>query len=479
MRKIIIVGAGFTGERLARALVAEGAEVVLIDNDAAKVNLARNRLDCTVIQSDGNCLKTLEEQARIATASALVTLTEDDEVNMVTCSLVDSAYPDVLKIARVRNEYYYAASRAGTGAEGGGRPPFGVDRMLHPDVEAAEAIWRALSLGAVGNVVPLAGGFGIVSLAIQEGSNIAGVPFRSLAPDLGWKWLVAYMETGGEALLPAGDAVLAAGDRIGVVAPVAEMGDLLRLALGDVNPPAHRLAVFGAGRVGSLLVERQLASRYSSILDSIFKRDHGDIMLIDSDEGLCREAKERFRGIRVLCGDITDSELIREASLEACDVMVAASANYDRNLVVASYLKSRGVKRTIALTESEEFDDVVRRLGIDVAVPMRGTVVDAIMSHLRGRNVTSVHTVSDGRFEIVGCDIASGSPVCGKSLKELARPHECLLLLVRRADDGSTALPNGDTVLHAGDHVDFIARTGDRRLVRLFAAADGKDGAKR
>lgn len=468
MRKIVIVGAGFTGERLARALVAEGVEVVLIDKDATKVRLARNRLDCTVVQSDGNSLKTLEEDADIANASALVALTEDDEVNMITCSLVDAAYPEVLKIARVRNDAYYSASRAGAAQVAGGRPLFGIDRMLHPDVEAAAAIWRALSQGAVGNVVPLAGGFVIVSLPVVKDSRLANVPLKTLGPLPEWPYLIAYAESGGVSCLPSGETVFAPGDRIGVVLPAGEMDKMLRFAIGDAKPPARRFAVFGAGRVGSLLVERRLATRAASVLDAIFARESRDITLIDSDENLCREAKERFRGIRVLCGDITDAELIREAGLETCDVLVAASSNYDRNLIVASYLKSRGVKRTIALTESEEFDDVVRKLGVDVAVPMRGTVVDSIMSHLRGRNVTSVHTVNDGRFEIVGCDVAPGSPACGKALKDLSRPGEYLLLLVRSARDGSFALPHGGTVLGAGDHVSFIAKPGDGQIMRLF-----------
>ena len=472
--KIVIIGAGFTGERLARALVAEGAEVVLIDKDAAKVRFARNRLDCTVVQSDGNSLRTLEQDAGIADAAALVVLTEDDEVNMITCSLVDAVYPYVLKIARVRNDSYYEASRAKSAAKenAAARPLFGVDRMLHPDVEAASAIWRAISHGAVGNVVPLAGGFGIASLPIVDGSRLAGVPLWTLGSMPEWRYLVAYVESNGEARLPSGDTVLMPGDRIGIVSPVSEMGEMVRFALDASKSAARRLVIFGAGRLGRLLVERRLATQSSSFIDSILGRDVDETTIIDTDERLCREAKERFRGIRVLCGDITDPEIIREASLESCDVFVAASPNYDRNLVVASYLTSRGGSRTVALSESEEFDGVARKLGVDVAVPMRGTVVDSIMSHLRGQSVTSVHTVSDGRFEIVGCDVAEGSPACGKALKELSRPGEYLLLLARRAEDGSFSLPHGDMVFRAGDHVDFIARTGDRSIARLFASPD-------
>ena len=89
--------------------------------------------------------------------------------------------------------------------------------------------------------------------------------------------------------------------------------------------------------------------------------------------------------------------------------------------------------------------------------------------------MTSVHTVSDGRFEIVGCDVAPESQACGKEIRELSRPGEYLVLLVRHAADGTFSLPHGDTVLGAGDHVDLIARAGDRKLSRLFAAAEGKE----
>ena len=56
-----MIGAGFTGGQLARTFVAEGCTVVLIDRDAERVRQARNQLDCTVIQSDGNSLAVLEE----------------------------------------------------------------------------------------------------------------------------------------------------------------------------------------------------------------------------------------------------------------------------------------------------------------------------------------------------------------------------------------------------------------------------------
>ena len=231
--KVIIIGAGFTGVQLARALVAEGNDVSLIDKDAGRVRNARNKLDCTVVQAEGNCLKTLED-AGLPSADAVVALTEDDEVNMVTCALIAPAYPDVLKIARVRNDACYAGAITG------------VDRMIHPDVEAAAAICRAMNHGAVGNVVPIGGSFGIASVPVIEGGALAGVPLWTLASLPGWRYLVAYVESGKDAFLPSGDTVLSPGDRAGVLASRADMPALMKLVEGCADATQRRVAVFGA-----------------------------------------------------------------------------------------------------------------------------------------------------------------------------------------------------------------------------------------
>ena len=104
--RIVIVGGGFTGVQLAKLLINEKNNVTVIDNDEEQMRHVSNRLDCSVLIADGNNLETLEK-AGIAKADALICVTSSDEVNMITCSLVDAVYPDILKIARVRNYAYY------------------------------------------------------------------------------------------------------------------------------------------------------------------------------------------------------------------------------------------------------------------------------------------------------------------------------------------------------------------------------------
>ncbi len=476
--KIFIIGAGFTGMQLARALLLERNNVVLIDNDPERVRSASDLLDCTVLEMDGNNLESLEE-AGIASADALVTLTEDDEINMITCSLVDAVYPRVKTIARVRNYAYYkaaeAARRRAKSVMPLSRPLYGIDNMLNPEVEAADAISAALEHGAIGSVIKLDADFGITTLSIGEGSPLAGVPLAELSKIDGWQHLVAFVESGDAAFLPNGQTSLSVGDQVGIV---SRLSDIARLVDYTKTPQTRlrRVCVFGADRVGSLVMDRQQSKFNAPFWRKLFGRaepsSFKELVVVDRDPDRCREAVERFPDARVLCGDVTDEALLSEEDIFSCDLLVAASGNYELNLVTAAYLKSRGVKKTIALTANSSYGDIARKLGVDVAVPMRGTVVDSIRGCLRGGRVESLHSVCNRRFEIVEGYISPKSPVVGKSLREVMDLGSFLVLLYRSADGKTYEMPGGGTVLEKDAQVVLITPAGDARLVARFCGRE-------
>ena len=477
--KIFVIGAGFTGMQLARALVLERNNVVLIDNDAERVRYASDQLDCTVLEADGNNLESLEA-AGIASADAIVTLTADDEINMITCSLVDAVYPNINKIARVRNYAYYTAvdvaRRRTKSTMPAARPLYGIDSMLNPEVEAADAISAALEHGAIGSVIELDADFGIVTLSIGEGSPLVGMPFSRLHELDGWHYLVAFVETAnGMTSLPSGQTALAVGDQVGIVSRLSE---ITQLGTYTKTPQEklRRIVVFGADRVGSLLLARQQEKLHVPFWRHLFGASspsgYQELVVVDRDPERCRETVEHFPNVRVLCGDVTDEALLNEEDIFSCDLLVAASGNYELNLVTAAYLKSRGVKKAIALTANSSYGDIARKLGVDVAVPMRGTVVDSIRGRLRGDRVEGVHSVCNRRFEIVEGYISPESRVVGKRLQDVMELGTFLVLLYRPADGKSYEMPHGGTVLEADAHVVLITLSGDTRLVSRFCGKE-------
>ena len=102
---------------------------------------------------------------------------------------------------------------------------------------------------------------------------------------------------------------------------------------------------------------------------------------------------------------------------------------------------------------------------------MRSTIVDAMLSHLRGPGTSSIHTVCDGRFEIISCDVSPKSALVGRKLREVSMRGECLLLLVSHAEEGSYEVPHGEYEFLGGDKVVFIARSGDGKPPAMFGGA--------
>ena len=140
-------------------------------------------------------------------------------------------------------------------------------------------------------------------------------------------------------------------------------------------------------------------------------------------------------------------------------------------MILAAYLESLGVGQSISLVRSHDFVEISEKhLGVDVAIPLRDSVVDSIMSHLRGKSVKEIHTVSTGELEIVECEITSSSKVTGKPLREIADPGSFLVLLDRKLGANQYAIPSGDTQVAAGDHVVLITKAENSKKVLSYFA---------
>ncbi|MBB5217809.1 potassium transporter TrkA [Treponema rectale] len=474
---IMIVGAGFTGIQLARRLINEKNTVTLIDNDADVVSHASNRLDCAVYEADGNNLENLEELG-LSKIDALVTVTSSDEINMITCSLVDAVYPDILKIARVRNYAYYVNKTSATEhhAEtfsGKHRPLYGIDFMIHPDVEAARAIVSAVEHGAVTDVVSFGKDeeFELSAIQIEKESSLDGMALRNIRNITEKKVIVVYVETEEGASLPAGDTVLHAGDRIGVLSARDDVKSVLEIC-GTKIETLKKIALVGAGRIGTIVADHIVQHGKNSVLKKLFggvRNFSQDFVIIDTDKEACKAASERYPKAKVFCGDATDESFIQEEQIGKFNLVISATHNHEMNMVICAYLESLGVEKSIALVSHSGFIPITRKLGVEVAVPLRDTVVDSIMSHLRGKSVTGIHTICNGELEIVECDLNSKSSVNGKTLKDVAMPGEYLMLLVKKNGSEMYELPHGDTVFAAGDHLVLAVKSGNKRVLEKFS----------
>lgn len=477
--RIVIVGAGFTGVQLAKLLIAEKNQVAIIDNNEDIIRHASNQLDCTALCADGNNLDTLEDVG-IAKADALVCVTSSDEVNMITCSLVDAVYPDVLKIARVRNYAYYVNTASATKKHsndfaGKRRPLYGINYMIHPDVEAADAIVQAVENGAVGSVLSFDDSdYVIARFTVEEGSQLDGVALKDIRSKSDFKFLVAYIEQNGDTALPSGGTIIHVANTIGVLLDKKDISAMLDLC-GSEQKDIRKIALIGAGRIGNIIAEKLIKPQKTGFgrLFQLSSKKSQDFVIIDSDDNLTREASDKFPEARVLRADASDESFLREEGLVNFDLAICATHNHEMNMVLAAYLQSLGVKQSITLVSSAAFAEIATKLGVDVSIPLRDAVVDSIMSHLHGKSVKKIHTVTNGELEVIECEITKNSKVNGKALKEISNPGTFLVLMDRQSSFEKYQIVDGNTKIYAGDHLVLITEAENSKKVLSFFSGSG------
>jgi trk system potassium uptake protein TrkA len=99
---IMIAGGGKVGYYLAKELIAEGHEVLIIEQNAAKCERIAEELGSIVMRGDACETSTLAE-AGTARADMVVAVTGDDEDNLVVCQVAKKLFDVPRTIARINN----------------------------------------------------------------------------------------------------------------------------------------------------------------------------------------------------------------------------------------------------------------------------------------------------------------------------------------------------------------------------------------
>lgn len=462
---VLIIGAGFTGQQLARRLISSGHDVTVVDDDADAVGYASNRLDAQVVLGNATDLDLLEE-AGLAKAKAVVTLTESDEVNMMICSLVSSLYPKILTIARVRNPSYYNNTARFLRD---GRSPYGITRMVHPDKEAAAAVLLAIEHGAQASSIDFDDSdYVLTTIQIEENSALVGTKvcdMHTIAPK---NFLLAFIQSGDKSFLPTGNTVLNCGDVVAVLSEKDDAAKFLSLA-GSMKSTIHNVLIIGANKIGANIIHSLGTERKLNFLSRFMQRKRSSLkkfVIVEEDKALIKQLSEQFSAnddLRFFNADITDESFVEEEHLADFDLVIAATTNYEQNIVTAAYLKSMGVKKAICLVVAGRHMPIARKIGIDVPIPVRDTVVDCIMSHLSGHNVTEIHTLFDGKQEVIELQLNDKSPYVGKSLKEIGTTGEFLVLMIHNGEKYEIA--RGDSVLNPGTKLILMVDSEDSKKI--------------
>jgi trk system potassium uptake protein TrkA len=194
-----------------------------------------------------------------------------------------------------------------------------------------------------------------------------------------------------------------------------------------------------------------------------------DLVLVDSDKTRCGKLASKHPTALVVCGDPTDPDVLRELDLGPNDVVIGLSGWDEVNLLSCLVAKAIGAGLVIARFNRISYVSLLAGVGIDAAVSSRLMAASAILRFVRQGQVEQVATFSDTDAEAIEIEVSPDAEADGHTLLDLNLPVGVIIGGVSR--NGTTFVPDGSTVIRAGDHIIFFALPRDiEESVALFTA---------
>jgi trk system potassium uptake protein len=201
--RLVIGGGGNVGMFLAREIERRHPEVnvKLIEADPARAELVADRLRRAVVLKGDIRDRELLDEANVASAAAMVAVTNNDEINIIT-SLLAKRLGCRRSLALVSNSTYDLITRS-----------IGVDVAVNPRDTTVSSILQHVRRGRIKAVHAIGDGAAEVYEAeALETSQLVGKPLREAR--LAGGIIVGAVVRKGEVVMPRGDTLIRGGDRV-------------------------------------------------------------------------------------------------------------------------------------------------------------------------------------------------------------------------------------------------------------------------
>ena len=448
--KVMIVGAGKLGYKLAEFMTLEDIDVTAIDKNQEVIDMVNEHLDVLTVLGNGmdiNLLRGLD----IDKYDLLVASTDRDETNTLICSLAKKL-GCIKTIARVRNpEYMEQLDFMKT--------EMGIDHIVNPDLDTAKVIEKyLLKKYSVYSEEFASGKVQMIDFNIGSIDDFVGKKLMDLKGFDGL--LLVSISRDGEVIIPHGSTELLRDD---IVHIIGKNEDIIkfsgRYSKNKLGRKVEKVMIFGGSNIGFYLANR-------------LSRQHISVTMIEKDMERCNELSESLDDVLIIHGDGTDIHLLEEEHLESMDAFVGVTGFDEQNLLMALMAKQLGVEKTISKLSRQNYTKVIDRLSLDTALNPIVITASNILKIVRGGKIVSISLLIGGDGEVTELIVGKDLPIVGKPLEELDLPKGIIIGAIVRK--GKVRIPNGKSVIHARDRIVVFSLTEDLEGLKMFSILKGR-----
>ena len=213
-----------------------------------------------------------------------------------------------------------------------------------------------------------------------------------------------------------------------------------------------KIIIVGAGEVGYHLAQR-------------LSEENQDVVLIEKDPDKIKRINADL-DVQTFLGSGTSPGLLKEAGIEAADLLVAATDSDEVNLIACLLarnlnhymIKVARVRNTEYLEEKELFGRDL--LGVDHVINPQSVMVESILNLLAITEASEIINFVDGRVKLIGFTVDGDSPLAGRQLLSFEDLEEKVLVgAIVRGDE--VVIPRGTDTIQAGDMIYVVVRNDE------------------
>jgi len=444
LMKVMIVGAGKLGYKLANAISGKDILITVMDSDPEVLGKISDHLDALMIKASGLQVDALKE-AGIDAYDLIIAVTDSDETNIVVCSLAKKLGCKKA-IARVRDPEY-ASHREFI------KSAMDIDYIINPELATAKEIIRYL----LKSYSFYSGDFaeGRILMADFNALTLPGFPGKQIKELENMSGLlIAAISRNGEIIIPHGSTRILDDDVIYIIGKRDNI-DLIAKRSKALLPVRNikKVMILGGGKIGYYLGEK-LADQGVAI------------KIIEQDKERCQYLSEHLNNVLVICGDGTDADLLMDEDISSMDAFIGVTGYDEENLLMTLMAKQAGVKKVIAKVSKSSYVHLIEKLGVDIALNPIDITVGDILKFIRGGRAISVSLLLGGQAEVTEILADISMPVIGKPIAELGLPKGIIIGAV--SHKGKVFIPNGSSIINPGDRFVVFCLASQIHVLETF-----------
>ena len=435
--KILIAGGGQTAVLVAKRLIREGNELVIIEKDPTRCEYLEEILDAKIVPGDAASIAILKE-AGIKTTDMLIALTSEDQINVIVCMVASIEAQVKVKLVRMRTheveDWKKIFDELG----------LKIDLIIHPETEIAERILRVVRLPGVSDVIDFAEGkVKLFGMNIDEQSWVAGKTVEDLdraGPPK--NSLIAMIFRGQDVIIPHGAQILNPGDHVYIVTTDQDLKSVVKFMGLKRQNSLSRVFILGG---------KQIGIRVAELLESQGVR----VKIFERDRNRCNKISQILKQAVVIHADGTDESILVEENIKGVGAFLAMTNDDEDNIIASLLARKLGANKIIALINRLNYLPMIQRFGINTSVSPRLATVDRILQFVRKGRVLSVTSFRE-EAEAIELIATSGSKYVGRLLREIKLPRGAIVGAIARPN-GEVIVPRGDVEIQVEDRVIFFS----------------------